>query len=759
MRVSASARSEPRSSASVKPWLAAAALAVYVVAHLPLLAPSLEDIDSLNFALGLRAFDVAAHQPHPPGYPLYVAMGRLSLAAVNVAAPNLDRVRAEARSLAIWSALASAAAVAGVFALYRACAAGGSAAGAVLLAVAPLFVVSSLRPMSDMPGLAAALVTQALLLRSSGDVRYLVAGAFAAGAAAGIRIQTIWLTMPVLVYVLYRRRTEPFRTVSSVLVAATAGVLVWAVPMIVATGGMDDYLRAVGSQAHEDVTGVDLIWTNPTPRRVAFSLYETFVMPWGSLPLAIVIGVAAAAGGIETALRHRRALVLMVLAFAPYLVFHLLFHETVHVRYALPVLVPVVWLAVRGLSASGRLAPVLQTAVAVFAAVVAIQGARVYAAEAHPVFRAIADMAAAVPSDQPAAVFSHYAVRRPLQVSAPAGVPIVEPPPAREWVDLIRYWRDGGTGRVWFLADARRTDLALIDPRSRRQVTRYEWMAARRSELSGTRPGSVDWYRFDAPGWFAGEGWSLTPELGGMTQTAGDGVDKRPIEAMVRRRDGGAIAIVGARHLGTASDGAVIFSFAVDGRVLDRWTLDPSHGPNVLRVLRLPEGTLRGEGRYARVTIAAASTEPDLPTPPVAIRQFDLQADSGIIHAFDEGWHEEEYDNATGLRWRWTSERSVLRIVPSQAVRLRIRGESPLNYFDVPPTVRVTTAGRTIAEFRPADDFDRTITVPSTDMAQADGRIAIETDPVYRPALAEGSADERRLGLRLYEIRVDQVLP
>ena len=41
--------------------------ALYFAAHLPFLAPSLEDIDSINFALGLRHFDPALHQPHPPG--------------------------------------------------------------------------------------------------------------------------------------------------------------------------------------------------------------------------------------------------------------------------------------------------------------------------------------------------------------------------------------------------------------------------------------------------------------------------------------------------------------------------------------------------------------------------------------------------------------------------------------------------------------------------------------------------------------------
>ena len=52
--------------------------AVFLAAHLPFLPPTLEDIDSINFALGVRHFDVGQHQPHPPGYPVFIALGRIS---------------------------------------------------------------------------------------------------------------------------------------------------------------------------------------------------------------------------------------------------------------------------------------------------------------------------------------------------------------------------------------------------------------------------------------------------------------------------------------------------------------------------------------------------------------------------------------------------------------------------------------------------------------------------------------------------------
>jgi hypothetical protein len=37
----------------------------------------LDDWDSVNFAFGLDDFDVTKHWPHPPGYPVYLAAGKL----------------------------------------------------------------------------------------------------------------------------------------------------------------------------------------------------------------------------------------------------------------------------------------------------------------------------------------------------------------------------------------------------------------------------------------------------------------------------------------------------------------------------------------------------------------------------------------------------------------------------------------------------------------------------------------------------------
>ena len=118
------------------------------------------------------------------------------------------------------------------------------------------------------------------------------------------------------------------------------------------------------------------------------------------------------------------------------------------------------------------------------------------------------------------------------------------------------------------------------------------------------------------------------------------------------------------------------------------------------------------------------------------------------------------YDAASGRLWRWTSDRSVLRLHGApQDVRITLRGESPLRYFDAPPTVRLIAADHTVAEERLADDFEWTAVVPAHLVAKGGGTITVALDRAYLPGAAEGTSDARRLGLRLFEVRVHPVSP
>jgi hypothetical protein len=738
--------------------------AVYLAAHVVFLAPSLEDIDSINFALGLRHFDVAEHQPHPPGYPVYIALGRTAKAVLQTVAPSLGQTRIEALALAVWSPIAGAVALIAAFSIFRFLSTPSLAVWAtVLLAASPLFWLNGLRPMSDMPGLALALVAQALLLRGSTEKRALVIGALAAGVAAGVRVQTACLTLPLLAFALVRQRQEGVLWMATRPVAALAlAGLAWTMPLIFLSGGMDSYLVALGTQAGEDFAWTGMLWTTPTPRRLIFALWETFVLPWDSVPFGIVVGVLAFIGMLVALVRQRRAVLLMTLAFGPYAIFHLLFQETIHVRYAMPTLPGMAWLVACAASLAGSAAPVASAAIVAAALWFSLPVGVAYGREAHPAFRAIAAMDDSHRAHPGASVYSHFSMLRPLVAASPTGIPMVAVAPkrSREWLGPVEFWRGGGRGVVWFLADPKRTDLALIDPQSRRDVTRYRWDVADHAVLSGTRPLAADWYRIAAPGWFAGEGWGLTPETGGIAQNTGTGVDKQPIEAYVRRRPGPMHLLIGGRHFSAAGDPPVVFTLSIDGASVESWTVEPgAGGVSFLRFVDVPNGLPSGTGDYAELIVTARAEPASRPTPQVAIRQFDIQPVGTLIYGFGEGWHEAEYDNGTGVSWRWTSGRSVLRVSPPQAVVVRMRGESPLKYFSEVPTVRIKAGDRIVGELRPEANFEWAVTVPADAVRSSGGAIVIETDQIYLPGEAEGTSDSRRLGLRLFEIDVNPVLP
>ena len=322
--------------------------------------------------------------------------------------------------------------------------------------------------------------------------------------------------------------------------------------------------------------------------------------------------------------------------------FHLLFQETITVRYALPTLPLVAWLAAGGFSVAGRFAPRRWRRESCAASlVVSVPVGLAYGAS-------LIRRSGRLPMPRrergrrlPPRCIAHYSLWRALQAD-PAGLPLVEPRRQYEWLGPVEYWKGGGTGPVWFLADPRRTDLALIDPLARQDVTRLpvgrlptgrSWAAA--------RPLGADWYRIAAPGWFAGEGWSLTPETGGLAQASAAGPDHRPIEAWVRRRPGPLHLVVGGRHLGEPGDPAADFELALDGVVRDRWTLTVDER-NFLRFLDIPGGTARRRRLRPPDDCRRAAPAATRGGRWSACGSSTSSRRIGCSTALREGWHEEE---------------------------------------------------------------------------------------------------------------------
>jgi hypothetical protein len=746
---------------------------VFLAAHLAFLPPSLEDIDSVNFALGVADFDVSRHQPHPPGYPVFIGLSKASTSLLRVA-----HVRnPEVKGLAIWSAISGATMAFSLFALFQALVSvrPGSRSrwmafcATLVVLMSPLFWFTALRPLSDTTGLALAIAAQALIvavLTGLSGPSTLIWGGLLCGIAMGARSQTALLTLPLLVLavLLPRSGLRPQNRFAAVG-AAALGVLVWAVPLVVASGGLPEYARALGSQAGEDFSGVVMLWTTRTKAAALDAVMYSFLWPWGHPVAGVVVLVVAFLGAVRALWALPRALGLLLVAYVPYAVFHLLFQETITVRYALPLVVPVAFLAMCGLDWGRGTGVVLgTTALVAWSTALWAPATVAYGSRSSPAFRALIEAArpGTGPADQPRVVGLHTVARRAvdwLQLTASGNEAgerfsprrVLRAPHGQEWLTLLEQWRAEPSTQIMFVADPRRTDLALIDAASRRQPLQFRWGFLEPAFVGGTRPGDSDLYALTSPGWMLDRGWALTAEVAGVTARDGFGPHRKPSVAWIRGRDEETTLLVGGRHLGGASDPPVTITLVLNGAPLDSIEVKPGF---FFRRLSLARGTLTGAG-YIPLSISSSPADGSNRVIAVGLEQFDLQGPTVPMMGLEEGWYEPEYNPRTARSWRWTADKAVLWVRPvGRNVVLTLSGESPLKYYDAAPNVSVAVGDRAIAHFNPSADFTQEIELPADALAGADGRVVITSDKFFVPAQRDGSADQRHLALRMYSYSI-----
>jgi hypothetical protein len=717
----------------------------------------------MNFALGVRDFDPSKHQPHPPGYPVFIALGKLSHAIW----PS------DAGSLSVWSALFGALSVFPLFALFRSMesldrTADGAthdrraALATVVVVASPLFWFTALRPLSDMVGLGMALTAQAcfaaaFVRRRAADAggaaaigesgRLIVLGALVAGLAIGARTQTIWLTLPLLGLVLVDRAG---RGAAGALLGSamtfSVGVLAWGIPLIIASGGLAQYRAAFAGQAAEQFTGLDIFLSNPTLRRLALGIIASLVGPWASPVLGWIVVVVAIAGLALLVLRAPVGAAVLLVAYLPYSMFHLIVQEA-YSRYALPIVPAVGYLAVRALSAGGMTAAAVgSAAIVVVSLVVTLPAVRAYAAFPSPAYAAIEDLQKLVASAPDSVVGAHQRFARVLETRhVPAK--ILPSPVMRESTALAAYWRAGGSAPVWYLSDPARGDLELVDPLSRRVRAHYTWTFPREAFISGVRPDILDLVAIDSPpGWFAETGWHLTSETLNISEQQGrtEGV------AYIRSRPDPMLLILGGESTAAAGGAPASVSVFLGDQLIDE--IDVPAGGRFFRRLNLEAGMLRGEG-LTRLVVSYkdAHGRPDR----VRLTQLMVASPQSVFHVQHAGWNELEYSDQMQRRWQWTTNRAETFVnAAGRDLTLTLAGESPLRYFDTPPNVTIRAGSQILSTAQPSNDFEITVTVPAAALAASDGMVTIETDQSFVPHERSGAADRRTLGLRVYDLSI-----
>jgi hypothetical protein len=202
--------------------------------RIPFNAQLLFDHDSVQFALALDNYDVYLHQPHPPGYFLYVMLGRL----VNALLQNPN-------ASFIWiSQISSALLVLAVFQLGSEIFSRQVGYWAALLAItSPLLWFHSVLALSYSPGAFLACCVGLLCWRSRKDHRAPYLSAIVLGITAGFRQDLFTFLFPLW---LYSIAVSDWRKAWAPVLLLSLTVTLWFVPMLLSAGGPQRYFAATG---------------------------------------------------------------------------------------------------------------------------------------------------------------------------------------------------------------------------------------------------------------------------------------------------------------------------------------------------------------------------------------------------------------------------------------------------------------------------------------------------------------------------------
>jgi hypothetical protein len=226
---------------------------------------SLYDLDSVNFALGIARFDPRVHQPHPPGYFLYICLGRLLNYAAND--PNL--------ALVILSILASIACVILIYKLALDWFGPRAATFAGLLFLfSPLAWFHGTVALTYSVECAASALIGSLCWRiDRGKTAFIVPTAIALGVTAGIRPSSILFLGPLF---LFSIRGAGLNKQLLGILSLGAATLAWFLPMISASGGFAAYFGALSSLWHM-VPSKDTIYNSSPVTSIARAIIIVFI--------------------------------------------------------------------------------------------------------------------------------------------------------------------------------------------------------------------------------------------------------------------------------------------------------------------------------------------------------------------------------------------------------------------------------------------------------------------------------------------------
>lgn len=274
---------------------------------------SLWEWDDMLFASALHKYDIIGHSPHPPGFPVFVAMTRVAYWVFH------DEHRALTTVALIFASLLAPA----LFFFYREVFQDRriAIAGALLGSFAPNVWVHSGAGRSDEVGMTLGVIGLTLVIHGLRSRRSLIAGCALFGLAMGVRVTLLPVMGSVIALVLiaWLRRRE-WKLVAAALAAGTVCVILWFAPLIYHVT-WDIYRQAMDGHSQYTLQ-TDTIFANNENGVLSYRFTRFFIEIWGQDWIMHSIYALSALGLVALVLKRQwRVIGWMALAFLPHIAF------------------------------------------------------------------------------------------------------------------------------------------------------------------------------------------------------------------------------------------------------------------------------------------------------------------------------------------------------------------------------------------------------------------------------------------------------
>jgi hypothetical protein len=306
------------------------------------------DWDEALFQLGVQEYDVAHHQPHPPGYPIYILLAKFFRLFVHSDFHALQIVVLLGALLFFPAAFYFARELRFDFRT--------SLLGALIASFLPNVWYYGGTVFSDIPGVVSGLFASTLILRGCRDSRLYVLGAFVLGLSAGIRPQNLMTALvPALIATYIQLRVSWRSVVAGAFAGAIAAGGCYAGAAL-ASESVDAYVKIMHIQ-QKYVHDIDS-YHSAIRQPLGEVAQRTFLWPVGAPKLFTAIAILMLLSLVDSAVRRRPGPAIALISFLPFAIFTWLMLSVEAIpRYSVGYLIAYALLAADGIGAMARLLP------------------------------------------------------------------------------------------------------------------------------------------------------------------------------------------------------------------------------------------------------------------------------------------------------------------------------------------------------------------------------------------------------------------